>query len=143
MATTDGWNYADVWEAVADRFPTVLALAHGEHERTWRAFDERADGVAAGLLAAGRRARTRSPSICATDRNIPRIAPSTATAACSARNARRNRQDAPMRRPTPTATSAPFWQAVAAARCQSRCENCATCHPHPRPGVATRDARRP
>ena len=34
-ATASGWNYADVWEAVADRFPDELALAHGEHEVDW------------------------------------------------------------------------------------------------------------
>jgi acyl-CoA synthetase (AMP-forming)/AMP-acid ligase II len=47
-----GWNFADVWEAVADRFPSSLALVHGDREVTWQAFDERADGVAAALLGA-------------------------------------------------------------------------------------------
>jgi len=47
------WNFADVWEAVADRFPSSLALVHGDREVTWQAFDERADGVAAALLGAG------------------------------------------------------------------------------------------
>src|SRR5215218_2295138 len=48
-----GWNVADVWEAVADRFPSSLALVHGDREVTWQPFDERADGVAAALLGAG------------------------------------------------------------------------------------------
>ena len=46
-----GWNYADVWEAVADRFPDQTALVHGDREVRWRDFDERADGVAAALTA--------------------------------------------------------------------------------------------
>ena len=48
-----GWNVADVWEAVADRFPSSFALVHGDREVTWQPFDERADGVAAALLGAG------------------------------------------------------------------------------------------
>jgi acyl-CoA synthetase (AMP-forming)/AMP-acid ligase II len=47
------WNFADVWEAVADRFPDEPALAAAGRGTSWRSFDERADGVAAALLAAG------------------------------------------------------------------------------------------
>ena len=47
------WNFADVWEAVADRFPDAPALSTDGRETSWRSFDERADGVAAALLAAG------------------------------------------------------------------------------------------
>jgi acyl-CoA synthetase (AMP-forming)/AMP-acid ligase II len=47
------WNYADVWEAVADRFADEPALVHGDRVVSWRAFDDRADGVAAALLGAG------------------------------------------------------------------------------------------
>jgi acyl-CoA synthetase (AMP-forming)/AMP-acid ligase II len=54
MATTAGqWNFADVWEAVADRFGDEPALLHGDEERTWSQFDRRADGLAATLLDAG------------------------------------------------------------------------------------------
>ena len=54
MAADDrSWNFADVWEAVADRFPAAPALASDGSEVPWRDFDERADGVAAALLAAG------------------------------------------------------------------------------------------
>jgi acyl-CoA synthetase (AMP-forming)/AMP-acid ligase II len=48
-----GWNYADVWEAVAQRYPASPALYHGDREIVWRDFDSRADGIAAALLAAG------------------------------------------------------------------------------------------
>ena len=48
-----GWNFADVWEDHADRFPDAPAQAHGEQRSTWREFDRRADGVAAALLDAG------------------------------------------------------------------------------------------
>ena len=47
------WNFADVWEAVAGRFPAALALRHADRQVSWRDFDERANGVAASLLAAG------------------------------------------------------------------------------------------
>ncbi len=52
---TDGWNFAEVWEHNAERFPDALAQARGEQRFSWREFDQRADGVAAALLAAGLR----------------------------------------------------------------------------------------
>jgi acyl-CoA synthetase (AMP-forming)/AMP-acid ligase II len=48
-----GWNFADVFEALADRQPDALAQRHGGVSTTWSQFDRRADGVAATLLAAG------------------------------------------------------------------------------------------
>ena len=48
-----GWNFADVWEDHADRFPDAPAQAHAEQRFTWREFDRRADGIAAALLDAG------------------------------------------------------------------------------------------
>jgi acyl-CoA synthetase (AMP-forming)/AMP-acid ligase II len=48
-----GWNFADVFEALADRQPDALAQRHGGASTTWSQFDRRADGVAATLLAAG------------------------------------------------------------------------------------------
>jgi acyl-CoA synthetase (AMP-forming)/AMP-acid ligase II len=48
-----GWNFADIWEHVADRFPEApCQIGHG-HRRTWAEVDQRADGVAAALLASG------------------------------------------------------------------------------------------
>jgi 3-oxocholest-4-en-26-oate---CoA ligase len=51
--TSSGWNFADVWETVADRIPDALALRQGERSVSWAQLDRRADGVAAALLAAG------------------------------------------------------------------------------------------
>ena len=48
-----GWNFADLWEAIAERQPDALAQRHAGHSTTWAEFDRRADGVAATLLAAG------------------------------------------------------------------------------------------
>src|SRR5687767_3529961 len=48
-----GWNFADVWEVVAENVPDATALLHGPVERSWREFDERADGVAQALLDLG------------------------------------------------------------------------------------------
>jgi len=48
-----GWNYADMWERIAERFPDAPAQIHGERVISWADFDRRADGVAAALLDAG------------------------------------------------------------------------------------------
>jgi len=47
------WNFADVWEAVADGLGDAPALVHGGRTRTWREFDVRADNVGRWLLGAG------------------------------------------------------------------------------------------
>ncbi len=47
------WNYADVWETVADELPDAPALVHGGRVRTWGAFDRRADGLARWFLGSG------------------------------------------------------------------------------------------
>ncbi len=48
-----GWNFADVFERIADRIPDALAQQQGDRAHSWADFDRRADGVAAALLAAG------------------------------------------------------------------------------------------
>ena len=48
-----GWNFADVFERIADELPDDLAQQQGERRLTWRDFDRRADGVATALLDAG------------------------------------------------------------------------------------------
>ncbi|MGH7746431.1 MAG: AMP-binding protein, partial [Candidatus Dormibacteria bacterium] len=48
-----GWNFADVWEAVAEEIPDAPALVHGDRSVTWAEFDRRADGVATALVEAG------------------------------------------------------------------------------------------
>jgi 3-oxocholest-4-en-26-oate---CoA ligase len=45
------WNFADVWEVIADCIPTAPALIVGDRTTTWAEFDRRADGIAALLLA--------------------------------------------------------------------------------------------
>ncbi|HUC37270.1 MAG TPA: AMP-binding protein [Acidimicrobiales bacterium] len=47
------WNFADVWELVADTFAQSPALEHGQRTTTWSEFDARADGVARWLLELG------------------------------------------------------------------------------------------
>ena len=47
-----GWNFADVWETVAETIPDAPALLHGDRVVPWADFDTRADGVAAAILAA-------------------------------------------------------------------------------------------
>jgi len=44
------WNYADVWEAVADLLPDEEALIQGERVLTWGEVDRRADGLGRWLL---------------------------------------------------------------------------------------------
>ncbi|MEZ5652234.1 MAG: AMP-binding protein [Burkholderiaceae bacterium] len=47
------WNFAAVWETVASVRGDAPALVHGSRVITWSAFEQRAAGVAASLLAAG------------------------------------------------------------------------------------------
>ena len=47
------WNYADVWEIVADVQPTAVAVTQGERNQRWDEFDRGADGVAQFLLDLG------------------------------------------------------------------------------------------
>ena len=48
-----GWNFADIWEAHAQRFPHALAQIHGELRYTWAQFNQRANGVASAFTGAG------------------------------------------------------------------------------------------
>lgn len=48
-----GWNLAEMWERVADRFPEAPCQIQGDRTLSWAAVDRRADGVAATLIAAG------------------------------------------------------------------------------------------
>ena len=48
-----GWNFADVWETVAETIPDAPALLHGDRVVSWADFDRRADGVARAILDAG------------------------------------------------------------------------------------------
>ncbi len=48
-----GWNFADVWEVVAERMPDAPAQVHGDRVVSWAEFDRRADGVARAFLDAG------------------------------------------------------------------------------------------
>ncbi len=44
------WNFADVWETVAQAVPDRLAQLHGGHGLSWRDFDGHANGIARALL---------------------------------------------------------------------------------------------
>jgi fatty-acyl-CoA synthase len=49
----NGWNFADVWELIADLQPDKPAIVHGDRRPTWAEFDRRADSIARALLDAG------------------------------------------------------------------------------------------
>src|SRR5438046_9625847 len=49
----NGWNFADVWEAITDVQPDKPATVQGDRRHTWAELDRRADGVARALLDAG------------------------------------------------------------------------------------------
>ncbi len=51
--TTNGWNFADLWETVAECIPDAPAQWHGDSMWTWGEFDRRANGIARTLLDAG------------------------------------------------------------------------------------------
>jgi fatty-acyl-CoA synthase len=48
-----GWNFAEVWEVVAEKIPDAPAQVQGDRRFTWGEFDRRANGVARTLLEAG------------------------------------------------------------------------------------------
>ena len=48
-----GWNFAEIWERIADKFPDAQAQVQGDRRFTWAEFDRRADGVARTLLDRG------------------------------------------------------------------------------------------
>ena len=48
-----GWNFANAWEAIAERVPDAPAQLQGERTFTWSAMDRRADGIARVLLDSG------------------------------------------------------------------------------------------
>ncbi|HEX4864287.1 MAG TPA: AMP-binding protein, partial [Acidimicrobiales bacterium] len=52
-SSRSNWNFADVWEVVADVHPERPAISQGHRQITWREFDARADGVAAALINVG------------------------------------------------------------------------------------------
>ncbi len=39
-----GWNFAEIWERIADKFPDAQAQVQGDRRFTWTEFDRRADG---------------------------------------------------------------------------------------------------
>jgi fatty-acyl-CoA synthase len=47
------WNFADVFEIVADELPDAPAQVRGDRRQTWSQLDQRADGVARAFLDAG------------------------------------------------------------------------------------------
>ena len=47
------WNYADVWETVADVQPEAVAITQGVRNLSWDEFDHGADGIAQFLLDLG------------------------------------------------------------------------------------------
>ena len=52
---TSGWNFADVYEVVAEQIPDAVCQVQGTRRVTWREIDSRADGIAKVLLENGAR----------------------------------------------------------------------------------------
>jgi len=50
---TNGWNFADVYEIVAEQIPDATCQVQGSRRVSWGDFDRRADGVAKVLLDNG------------------------------------------------------------------------------------------
>ena len=85
-----GWNFADVWEVMAEQIPDAPAQVHGDRHITWAEFDRRANGVAAPCSTGARSSRTRwlststtapSTSSRCSPRSRPASSPSTPTTA--------------------------------------------------------------
>jgi len=52
-AQRTNWNFADVWDIVAQVHPDRLAVAQGELHRSWEEFQRRACNLSSALVAAG------------------------------------------------------------------------------------------
>ena len=52
---TVGWQYADVWDAVAEARGSADALVHGERRTSWSSFRDRAGALARSLVDGGAR----------------------------------------------------------------------------------------
>ena len=48
-----GWNFAEIWERIAEKFPDAPAQTQGDRRISWRDFDRRANGIGQTLLDAG------------------------------------------------------------------------------------------
>ncbi|HEX4868766.1 MAG TPA: AMP-binding protein [Acidimicrobiales bacterium] len=48
-----GWQYADVWDVVAEVRPSLDALVHGDRRTSWAAFRDRAARLASSLVDGG------------------------------------------------------------------------------------------
>jgi len=48
-----GWNFAEIWEIVAQQVPDAPAQIQGDRRVSWADFDRRANGVAQAMLDAG------------------------------------------------------------------------------------------
>ncbi|MFN3258408.1 MAG: AMP-binding protein [Ilumatobacter sp.] len=46
-----GWNFADLWEAIATQLPDALCQQQGSREIDWSTFNRRANGIATRLLS--------------------------------------------------------------------------------------------
>src|SRR5262249_2441761 len=49
----DAWNFASIWEAVAENLPDAPAVAQGGRALSWADFDRRANALGRFLLDAG------------------------------------------------------------------------------------------
>ncbi|NNF55814.1 MAG: AMP-binding protein [Acidimicrobiales bacterium] len=49
----NGWNFASIWESVADAQPDRAALIHGNETITWNSFERRSNNLAHHLLKSG------------------------------------------------------------------------------------------
>ena len=48
-----GWNFAELWERIAEKFPDAPAQIQGDRRLSWAEFDTRSNGLATTLLSAG------------------------------------------------------------------------------------------
>jgi len=52
-APVSNWNFADVWETIAELQPEQIAALRGDDRWTWREFEDRSARLATTLLASG------------------------------------------------------------------------------------------
>ena len=124
------WNFADIFETVADHVPDREAQVQGERRLTWGDTDRRADGVARTLLDGGAEPPGQGGAVPLQRPRVPRVAASPPARPGSSRST-----------PT-TATSTTSWSTCGTTPTPSRSSSTArspsTIEPHPRPAARRR-----
>ena len=150
---SDGWNFADLFEALAERQPEAMAQRHAGVTTTWAEFDRRADGVAADAARRRRRRAGQGRPVPLQRAGVPRVGVRRVQGRAGDRSTRTTATP-PTSSSTcgTTPTSSPSSSTARSPSASTSCRHRAAAHPHvavgrrrPRavPGLGDRRTRTP